>query len=54
MQDIMYDPQTSGGLLIAVAEKDAAKLHHELVESGVSAAIIGYVTEAQDYSIILR
>ena len=54
MQDIMYDPQTSGGLLIAVAEKDAANLHHELVESGVTASIIGHVTESQDYSIILR
>ena len=54
MQDIMYDPQTSGGLLIAVAEKDAALLHHELVESGVQASIIGHVTESQDYSIILK
>ena len=50
----MYDPQTSVGLLIAVAEKDAANLHHELVESGVTASIIGHVTESQDYSIILR
>ena len=54
MQDIMYDPQTSGGLLIAVAEKDAALLHHELVESGVQASIVGHVTESQDYSIVLR
>ena len=54
MQDIMYDPQTSGGLLIAVAEKDAANLHHELTESGVQAAVVGHVTEAQDYSIILK
>ena len=54
MQDIMYDPQTSGGLLIAVAEKDAAQLHHELVESGVQASIVGHVTGSQDYSIILK
>jgi selenide,water dikinase len=54
MQDIMYDPQTSGGLLIAVSENDAAKLYHELTESGVPAAIIGYATEAQDHSIILK
>ena len=53
MQDIMYDPQTIGGLLIAVAEKDATQLHHELVESGVQASIVGHVTEAQDYPIIL-
>ena len=54
LQDIMYDPQTSGGLLIAVAEKDAALLHHELVESGVQASFVGHVTESQDYSIILK
>lgn len=54
MQDIFYDPQTSGGLLISVAEKDAAKLHYELTESGVRASIIGYVTECQDHSIILK
>ena len=54
MQDIMYDPQTSGGLLISVSEKDAAKLYHELVESGIPAAIIGHVTVAQDYWIILK
>lgn len=54
MQDIMYDPQTSGGLLIAVAEKDSQALLHELVESGVQAAIVGHVTEAQEHSIILK
>ena len=54
MQDIMYDPQTSGGLLIAVSENDAAKLYHELTESGVPAAVIGFVTEAQEHSIILK
>lgn len=54
MQDILYDPQTSGGLLIAVAEKDADKLFHELTQSGVSAAVIGYVTELEEHSIILK
>ena len=54
MQDILYDPQTSGGLLISVSDKDADKLFHELVEAGVEAAIVGYVTEAQDASIILK
>ncbi len=54
MQDILYDPQTSGGLLIAVAEKDAIRLFHELQESGVPAATIGYVTEWQKHSIILK
>ena len=54
MQDILYDPQTSGGLMISVVEKDAVKLLHQLTESGVTAAIIGYVTEPQEYAIILK
>ena len=54
MQDILYDPQTSGGLLISVAEKDAHKLLHELVESGVEAAQVGSVTNFSDASIILK
>lgn len=40
--DILCDPQTSGGLLIAVAPKRATKLLSELHASGVTeAAIIG-------------
>ena len=54
MQDIMYDPQTSGGLMISAAENDANRLLQELKESGVEASIIGYVTKQQDYSIILK
>ena len=54
LQDIFYDPQTSGGLLISVAEKDANIMLHELRECGVEASIIGYVTSAKEHSIILK
>ncbi len=44
IQDIMYDPQTSGGLLICVENTDAPKLLEELIEKGkLEAAIIGEV-----------
>jgi len=44
IQDIMYDPQTSGGLLIAVPGDKAARLMEKLHAQGVSAAaIIGEV-----------
>ena len=48
MQDILYDPQTSGGLLIAVPEKEGFKLLDELRLQIPSANIIGYVTEKED------
>jgi selenide,water dikinase len=42
MQDILFDPQTSGGLLIAVPEKKALKLLNRLLQEGITgAAIIG-------------
>lgn len=54
MLDILYDPQTSGGLLIAVAEKDALTLQRELADHLSCAAIVGYVTEKEEASIILE
>jgi len=44
---VLYDPQTSGGLLICVAEKKVSAMLARLKELGVSdAAEIGRVTEA--------
>ena len=54
MQDILYDPQTSGGLLIALPEKDAAACLAEMQESVPAARIVGYVTEALDSAIYLE
>lgn len=43
-----FDPQTSGGLLIALPQKHAAKLVEELRANGVKAACqIGYATSLQ-------
>ena len=46
-QDMLYDPQTAGGLLIAVAEKDADALMNDLRGAVPSAQRIGYVSEYQ-------
>lgn len=43
LQTILYDPQTAGGLLIAVAERDAERLSRELRAAGVTAVRIGSV-----------
>jgi selenide, water dikinase len=39
--DLLYDPQTSGGLLIAVAASDAESVWSSLASAGVSSARIG-------------
>lgn len=46
MEHILYDPQTSGGLLISVPEKFAKDLLEELINSGEeTASIIGYTSK---------
>jgi selenide,water dikinase len=46
--EVALDPQTSGGLLIAIAKRHAAKLIDELHAAGVAAACeVGYATSLQ-------
>ena len=54
MQDILYDPQTSGGLLFALPLEPADACLKELKEIIPHAAIIGYVTEKEDSYLILE
>ncbi len=44
---LLYDPQTAGGLLIAVAEADADSLTTNLRTAGVEVANIGDVLDKQ-------
>ena len=43
IEALLYDPQTSGGLLISVEAADAPALEQELQEAAIPAAIIGRV-----------
>ncbi len=52
--DILYDPQTSGGLLIAVAEKYASALERNLQEAIPCAKRIGYVTKKAETALVLE
>lgn len=54
MQDICYDPQTSGGLMFAISNTEAEQCMIQLKEANIDAAIIGYVTSKEEYSIYLR
>ena len=53
MQDICYDPQTSGGLMFAITESEAGNCLEELINAGIEASIIGNVTDKKEYSIYL-
>lgn len=54
MQELLFDPQTSGGLLIAVAPKDASSLLTEIQKEDVHARIIGTVIAKASKSIICK
>ena len=54
MQDILYDPQTSGGLLISVPAEEGMQMLEEMRTSIPDAAMIGYVTKKEDMDIILE
>ena len=46
MLDVLFDPQTSGGLLAAVKEEEANSALNELKQAGLNAAIIGNTTNS--------
>ena len=54
LQDILYDPQTSGGLLFALPAEAADACLAELQQAVPDAAIVGYVTEKEEHYIILE
>lgn len=55
LQDIFFDPQTSGGLLVSVTPETAGQILKEFEEAGMETAygIIGTVKEPGDYKVRL-
>lgn len=54
MQDVLLDPQTSGGLLLSMPEKDAKEYLSRMEIYTPYTRIIGQVIDKQDYSIIIK
>lgn len=53
MQEIIFDPQTSGGLLCAISLSDSEKALKELKENGIDAAIIGSIEKGDGHINLL-
>ena len=54
LQDILYDPQTSGGLLFALPATEAESCLRALRDNIPQATMVGYVTEKEDSFICLE
>jgi len=53
LADLLFDPQTSGGLLASVAGNQGEPLVLTLAAAGLTAAIVGEVTEPSDGHILV-
>ena len=51
MEEVLFDPQTSGGLLVALPKEQAAALVADLRRGGAPAAVVGEVTDSEDIEI---
>jgi selenide,water dikinase len=51
MEEILFDPQTSGGLLVALEKAQAPLLLEELRREGLPAQIVGEIGEKADTEI---
>ena len=54
IEDVLFDPQTSGGLLISIPKNKADKLMEELKTTPTDFAIIGEVYEKEEYYVVVE
>ncbi len=54
LESLLYDPQTAGGLLIAVESQEAEALAGKLRDSGIEARIIGETRPRAAHSIVVH
>lgn len=54
MEEILYDAQTSGGLLVSMAAEDGEKALEELKKLGLPCGIVGRVVKKKEKSVFVR
>lgn len=53
-EDLVFDPQTSGGLLAAVPAEEAESIVSQLKEAGLPGAVIGEVADREEKALMLQ
>lgn len=54
MEELLFDPQTSGGLLFAVKPEQAGAFLKELQGAGLPAAMVGRFVSKKERDIYVR
>ncbi len=54
MQELLFDPQTSGGLLISLPQDEADNMVKEMKEKNINASIVGTVVPRLEKNIIVE
>ena len=56
LENLVFDPQTSGGLLVSLPGRDAEMVLRKLEQAGypLKAGIVGFVTDLQDKYLLIR
>ncbi|MEK7804028.1 MAG: AIR synthase-related protein, partial [Deltaproteobacteria bacterium] len=52
-ENLLHDPQTSGGLLISVSPEKFQNLLERLSSAGVQASVVGEVAKKRDGAVII-
>ncbi len=54
LEEILFDPQTSGGFIVSVPCDEAENVLNDLHKNGVEASIVGEVIKKENHSIIVK
>lgn len=54
LEDILFDPQTSGGLLISCSEEAGNNILKEFKEKDIKSWVVGRVIEKEEYNIVVK
>ena len=54
LEEVLYDPQTSGGLLVSINKDDAKDALEELKKNKIDAKIVGQISKKYDKSIFIE
>lgn len=54
MEEVLFDPQTSGGLCVAVEKSESAKIIKEFEDKGLDIWQIGQVAKKRSYQVIVK